>query len=151
MSIILYEGELFLSKQDLHFVYWWLKVIIHFHKQTKIKMVVSYMDVVDFACMKMTWKLMFFLLLTCMLEIVSFGIWIIPIWIRYLSSVYWLFFNILNNLGLFWFWIKMGCVGVSGSLDHQIQGELEQDPGYGCACLGDDSLIKWFFCGLKME
>ena len=60
MFNILYEGELFLSKQDLHFVYRCLKVIIHFHKQTEIKMAVLYIDVMDFACIKMAWKLMFF-------------------------------------------------------------------------------------------
>ena len=113
MFIILYEGELFLSKQDLHFVYWYLKVIIHFHKQTKIKMVVSYIDVVDFACIKMAWKLIFFCYwLACWrLSHLVFELFQFELGISLL--VIGCSLNILNNLGLFWFWIKMGCVGVT--------------------------------------
>ena len=110
MFIILYEGELFSSKQDLHFVYWCLKVIIHSHKQTKIKMVVSYMDVVDFSCMKMAWKLMFFFVID--LHVGDCLICLVFELFRFKLGISLLFIgcslNILNSLGLFWFWIKMG-------------------------------------------
>ena len=66
-------------------------------------MVVSYMNVVDFACMKMAWKLMLFFVidfhvgdLNLVFELFRFELGISLLFIG--CSL-----NILNNLGLFWF------------------------------------------------
>ena len=67
-------------------------------------MAVLYIDVMDFACIKMAWKLMFFFVidLTCLrlshlvFELFRFELGISLLFIG--CSL-----NILNNLGLFWF------------------------------------------------
>ena len=67
-------------------------------------MVVSYMDVVDFACMKMAWKVIYFLVID--LNVGDCLIWSWNLFRLELGFVL-LFIgcslNILNNLGLLWF------------------------------------------------